>query len=184
MAHVDYLSPAQAYAAAQGHLAYYRALATQGHVCIIGTREHLDCHIMAWRAWEAGPAEVVGRAAPRSRAEYGERGPRSCNRKTFQPVDAGVRVIGPAHYGPGRYAGGTGTELGFTAPGLALLVEMERLGVLLYVTHRSDQAFWQALDRYGRAQPRWPVTTTAARSSPTNGSSTTINSGPSVPAME
>jgi membrane dipeptidase len=58
----------------------------------------------------------------------------------------GVRIIGPAHYGPGRYAGGTSTEAGLTAAGQSLLAEMERLGILLDLTHLSDQAFWQALD--------------------------------------
>jgi membrane dipeptidase len=72
----------------------------------------------------------------------------------LQPADmgawweAGVRIIGPAHYGPGRYAGGTGTELGFSPEGETLLAEMERAGMILDLTHLSDQAFWQALDRY------------------------------------
>ncbi|GAB4581865.1 MAG: membrane dipeptidase [Anaerolineales bacterium] len=59
---------------------------------------------------------------------------------------AGVRAIGPAHYGPGRYAGGTGTERPLTPNGIALLREMERLGIILDMTHFSDQAFWQALE--------------------------------------
>ena len=61
----------------------------------------------------------------------------------------GLRLLGITHYGPGRYAGGTATELGLTALGPPLLAEMERLGVALDLTHCSDQAFWQALDRFG-----------------------------------
>jgi membrane dipeptidase len=61
---------------------------------------------------------------------------------------AGVRLIGPAHYGPGRYAGGTSTESGFTPKGFALLDEMQKLGIMLDLTHLSDQAFWQALDHF------------------------------------
>jgi membrane dipeptidase len=57
-----------------------------------------------------------------------------------------LRIIGPAHYGVGRYAGGTSTEHGFTSEGLSLLQEMERENVILDLTHLSDQAFWQALD--------------------------------------
>ena len=53
-----------------------------------------------------------------------------------------------AHYGPGRYAGGTATELGLTELGPPLLAEMERLGIVLDLTHCSDQAFWQALEHY------------------------------------
>ena len=62
--------------------------------------------------------------------------------------ELGVRLIGPAHYGSGRYAGGTGVEDGLTARGRRLLVEMERYGLLLDLTHLSDAAFWQALEVY------------------------------------
>ncbi|MCB0120757.1 MAG: membrane dipeptidase, partial [Caldilineaceae bacterium] len=47
-----------------------------------------------------------------------------------------------------RYAGGTATELGLTSLGKALLAEMQRVGVILDLTHSSDQAFWQALELY------------------------------------
>src|SRR6185369_7111479 len=62
--------------------------------------------------------------------------------------EAGVRIIGPAHYGPGRYAGGTSTELGLTPDGLALLREMVQHSLILDLTHLSDEAFWQALDHF------------------------------------
>ena len=61
---------------------------------------------------------------------------------------AGLRLLGPTHYGPGRYAGGTGTELGLTEIGVELVREMDRLGVLLDLTHCSDQSFWEALEHY------------------------------------
>jgi membrane dipeptidase len=48
----------------------------------------------------------------------------------------------------GRYAGGTATEDGFTKLGFALLNEMQRLGVILDLTHLSDPAFWQALNHF------------------------------------
>ena len=60
----------------------------------------------------------------------------------------GVRLIGPAHYGLGRYAGGTSVDDGFSAAGFELLDEMARLGIVLDLTHLSDQAFWEAIDRF------------------------------------
>jgi membrane dipeptidase len=60
--------------------------------------------------------------------------------------EAGVRIIGPAHYRAGRYAGGTSTELGLTLDGQTLLRELERLGIILDLTHLSDHAFWEALE--------------------------------------
>ena len=57
-------------------------------------------------------------------------------------------MIGPAHYGPGRYAGGTSTELGLGFEGKQLLREMDQLGILLDLTHLSDEAFWEAMDAF------------------------------------
>jgi membrane dipeptidase len=62
---------------------------------------------------------------------------------------AGLRIIGPAHYGVSPYAHGTGTEGGLFPPGKPLLQEMERVGMILDVTHLSDQCFDEALDIYG-----------------------------------
>ena len=64
--------------------------------------------------------------------------------------DAGLRIIGPAHYGVSPYAHGTGTEGGLFPQGPALLKEMSRVGMILDVTHLSDQCFDEALDLYGR----------------------------------
>jgi membrane dipeptidase len=63
--------------------------------------------------------------------------------------NAGLRVIGPAHYGVSPYAHGTATEGGLFPQGPALLREMERVGMVLDVTHLSDQCFDEALDIYG-----------------------------------
>jgi membrane dipeptidase len=60
----------------------------------------------------------------------------------------GLRAIGPAHYGPGRYANGTDATGKMNAEGLALLKEMERLNIILDATHLCDDAFWQALDHF------------------------------------
>jgi membrane dipeptidase len=63
--------------------------------------------------------------------------------------DAGLRIIGPAHYGVSPYAHGTGTKGGLFRQGPPLLKEMERVGMMLDVTHLSDQCFDEALDVYG-----------------------------------
>jgi membrane dipeptidase len=60
----------------------------------------------------------------------------------------GLRALGPAHYGPGVYAQGTSTTGPFPARGLDLLRAADDLGLILDVTHLSDECFWQALNRY------------------------------------
>ena len=144
---IDYASPAQAYGAAHGQLAYYRALAEQGHLRLITHRGELDNHMAAWQAWEADPD--AGSPPPLGViVSFESADPVLEPEQLAAWWQAGVRLIGPAHYGPGRYAGGTGTELGLTRPGMHLLCEMQRLGFILDVTHLSDQAFWEALDHY------------------------------------
>jgi membrane dipeptidase len=145
--HIDFLSIAQAYAVAQGQLAYYHELAREGVVRLVGDAETLDRHMAEWAAWDADAGSAS--APPLGfviSMESADSIPAPDRLNEFW--DAGVRVIGPAHYGPGRYAGGTGTELGLTDIGGALLDEMARLGVILDLTHFSDESFWQALKRF------------------------------------
>ena len=147
--HLDYLSPFQAYGIAHGQLAYYWALERAGHIRLITDLAGLDHHMAGWAAWELANQDQAIPAPPPGFIISMESADSIL--KPEQLVEwwtAGLRVLGPAHYGPGRYVGGTATELGLTESGVALLAEMERLGMLLDLTHLSDQAFWQALEHY------------------------------------
>jgi membrane dipeptidase len=145
--HIDFATPAQAYGVAQGQLAYYRGLEHMGHVSIITNRADLDSHIAAWEVWEA---EADPTAAPALGLVISMEGadPILAPDQLEAWWCAGLRILGITHYGPGRYAGGTATEVGLVGQGPALLAEMDRLGMLLDLTHCSDQAFWEALDHY------------------------------------
>ena len=141
---LDYSSPLQAYAAAQGQMAYYEALSESGEVRLIKDLKELNNHITEWEEWESG--------TQKSQPPIGL----IISMESADPVlkpdqlpawkEAGLRIIGPAHYGPGRYAGGTSTELGLTPEGSVLLQEMEKNRIILDLTHLSDEAFWEALD--------------------------------------
>jgi membrane dipeptidase len=144
---LDYSSAYQAYAIAHGQLAYYQALHEAGKVRLITTRKDLDEHIDSWLDWDADtslPQPTVGLVISMESAD-----PILTPEQLPAWREAGVRIIGPAHYGPGRYAGGTSTELGLAFEGRQLLREMERLGILLDLTHLSDEAFWEAMDCFG-----------------------------------
>jgi membrane dipeptidase len=162
---LDYPTAGQAYASAQGQLAYYRALEREGHIRIITDRSGLDRHIPEWEAWNAAEKRL-----PKACPEPVEGSSETSEVSVDPPLgfvlsmesadsildpgqlpewwEAGLRVIGPAHYGMGRYSGGTATEEGLTGLGRSLLSEMQRLGMILDLTHFSDRAFWQALDTY------------------------------------
>lgn len=144
--HIDYGSPTQAYGMAHGQLAYYRALEMQGHIRIIQDNASLDSHMAEWTEWENSsddPTPPLGFVISMEGAD-----PILEPNQLEAWWQAGLRLLGPTHYGPGRYAGGTGTEIGLTDLGPPLLAEMERLGMVLDMTHFSDEAFWQALDHY------------------------------------
>ena len=140
---LDYSSPLQAYAVAQGQLSYYRALQDAGEVRLINTLQDLNEHIAAWADWEKDPLRSQPQAGLVISMESAD--PILKPDQLAAWKEAGLRIIGPAHYGSGRYAGGTSTEFGLTPDGPRLLQEMERLHVILDLTHLSDQAFWEAL---------------------------------------
>ena len=145
---IEYRSVAQAHAVARGQLAYYRALEAEGVVRIIETARQLADHVAAWQTFDAASTPVaypplgfvlsMEGADPITRPEELE-----------QWHTLGLRLLGPAHYGPNRYAGGTGTELGLTeGTGPELLRQMRRLNMALDCTHLCDEAFWQAVRQF------------------------------------
>jgi membrane dipeptidase len=146
---IDYGSPAQAFAAARGHLLYYHALAQQGHIRLITNRAELEAHMQAWEIFDALSPTVTSDTPPTGVIISME-----CADPILSPLqvqewyDLGLRAVGPAHYGYNRYVGGTGTERGFNDAGLELLRVMEHAGMMLDVTHLSDEAFWEAMGFY------------------------------------
>jgi membrane dipeptidase len=148
--HIDYPSHSQCYAIAQGQLAYYWAMEREGDLRIITNLTGLNNHLAEWQAWDAAhPTDPADDPPPLGWVISMESAdPIAHPDQLPEWWQAGLRVIGPAHYGPGRYAGGTGTEVGLTELGMALLPSMERLGFILDLTHFSDQAFWPALERF------------------------------------
>jgi membrane dipeptidase len=138
-----YSSMEAAYAAAHGQLAYYRALEQEGLLRFIKDWPTLDAHVRAWKQNENG-REPLGFILSMEGAD-----PVLAPEQVGEWFEAGLRIIGPAHYGVSPYAHGTGTEGGLFPPGKPLLKEMERVGMILDVTHLSDQCFDEALDIYG-----------------------------------
>lgn len=146
---IDYGSPAQAFAAARAHMLYYYALAQQGHIRLVTNRAQLEAHMAEWERFDELTGEHTSVSPPTGVIVSME-----CADPILNPVqvqdwfDAGLRMVGPAHYGVSRYAGGTGTDAGFTDAGINLLRAMEHAGMILDVTHLSDEAFWEAMSLY------------------------------------
>jgi membrane dipeptidase len=145
---VDYGSAMQAYGAAWGQLAYYRALEREGCIRIISDLAGLETHWADWKAWEAAdeastPPPVPGLVMSMECAD-----PILRPDQVVEWWNAGVRLLGPGHYGYGRYTGGTGVEAGLTDLGHKLLPEMAQLGMVCDLTHLSDKSFWEVVHDY------------------------------------
>ena len=130
------------YASAQGQLAYYRVLESQGKVRIIGDAAALDQHASAWQ--EGGRSEPLGFIFAMEGAD-----PIVWPEQVESWWEDGLRMVSLSHYGISAYAHGTGTEGGLTELGKPLLRAMETCGMILDLTHLADLAFWEALDNFG-----------------------------------
>jgi membrane dipeptidase len=138
-----YSSMPAAYAAAYGQLAYYRALEQEGLLRWIKDWPTLEAHLRAWQQ-PTDERPPLGFILSMEGAD-----PILSPEQVLEWWQAGLRIVGPAHYGVSPYAHGTGTEGGLFEQGPALLRAMERVGMILDVTHLSDQCFDEALDLYG-----------------------------------
>jgi membrane dipeptidase len=133
-------------AVGQGQLAYYRLLERRSEISIIATRSQLLEHWRAWQQGDATPDRPVGLIVAMEGAD-----PIVDPRQAQWWWERGLRCVGLAHYGKGHYAVGTGDAGPLTPRGLELLRELERLGMILDLTHSSDPSFFQALDAFGGA---------------------------------
>ncbi|SIN96657.1 dipeptidase [Algoriphagus halophilus] len=136
-------SPAQAWAQTQGQLAWYQAMVDQGEMSQIQNLEELNQHLALWENGQDNSAKPIGFILSLEGADsiidvsYLEKA-----------YEYGLRALGPAHYGPGRYAHGTDASAPLNQNGKELLRKMDELGIILDATHLCDQAFWEALDIY------------------------------------
>lgn len=134
-------SPAQAWAMTQGQLAWYRAMEADGQLRQIINREALDQHL---NQWNADPDKTpIGYILSLEGADS--------IRELSDLEDSaaeGLRALGPAHYGRGRYALGHDCDGPLSAMGKELIAEMDRLDLILDATHLSEPSFWEVLDRY------------------------------------
>lgn len=135
-------SPEQAWAQTQGQLAYYKAMEKEGEMQAIRNWEELQAH---WNYWNNSPEEKkkIGYILSLEGAD-------SLVDLTYLDLayEQGLRAIGPAHYGPGRYAQGTNASGKMGPQGIALLKKMQALNMILDATHLCDESFWEAMEHF------------------------------------
>ena len=136
-------SPEQAWAQTQGQVAWYKAMEEAGEMVQVHDLESLDKHIRLWESNVPDEVKPIGYILSLEGADS-----IVTVDHLQRAYDYGLRAVGPAHYGPGRYAQGTDAT-GLMGPkGHELLREMERLNIILDATHLCDDSFWEALDHF------------------------------------
>lgn len=133
-------SPEIAWSITQAQLAWYREMERIGQMVQIVDREGLNRQVELWQ--NDPPADApIGYILSLEGADS------ICSPAHLERAyEYGLRALGPAHYGEGRYAPGTGSEGGLTPLGRDLLKQMRELGIVLDATHLTDEAFWEALE--------------------------------------
>lgn len=134
-------SPAQAWAQTQGQLAWYRAMEKADEMVQIIDKKGLQSHLDLWSSSELN--KPIGYLLNLEGADS-----IVTLDHLHKAYEQGLRAIGPAHYGPGTYAHGTDSKGGLGTKGKELLNEIEKLNMILDVTHLCDQSFWEAIDHY------------------------------------
>jgi membrane dipeptidase len=133
---LDYPTQSIAYAVAQGQLAYYRMLESQGLLRMVRDAGDLNARLEAFPkdtlpglilAMEGADPIVTPSRVPEWWAD-------------------GLRVVGITHYGPNPYGHGTASDGGLTPKGRDLLKALAEVGMILDVTHLADKSFWEAVD--------------------------------------
>lgn len=141
-------SSEQAWAQTQGQLAWYRAMEAAGEMVQVNNRQTLEKHLLLWNHEGNKDSQPVGYILSLEGADS-----LITVRHLEEAYGYGLRAVGPAHYGPGRYAQGTDAAGGLTGEGKTLLKEMERLDIILDATHLCEESFWEAMDHF--SGPVW-----------------------------
>lgn len=129
----------QAMAVGRGHLAYYQAMTRRADIKPVLGLDDLD---EAVRAWE-NPTDQT----PIYHILSMESADPIVNPDDVQFWwDAGLRVVGPAHFGHNTYIHGTSTEGGLKPLAKPLYKAMREAGMILDITHMADQAVWESFD--------------------------------------
>lgn len=144
-----YESAEASFAAAMGQLNYYIALERRGVIRILKDWQTLSSHVSEWQAYESGKGTI--QQAPPLGFIISMEGADP----VLTPDDLdfwwknGLRIVSLSHYGNSRYSHGTGSPGPLNPLGPILLKEMERVGMILDVTHLADEAMDQVFDHFG-----------------------------------
>ena len=129
----------QAMAMGRGHLAYYQAMVNRGEIKPVLGLADLEEAVAAWEnPTESTPIYHI------------------LSMESADPIadpddvefwwNAGLRVVGSAHFGHNTYIHGTGTVGGLKPTAPPLYQVMRQAGMILDITHMADQAVKESFE--------------------------------------
>lgn len=137
-----YADAAEAHRLYARQLDYYHRLVDEHPAFrLIGTKGDLESVLATWQSDDLTKRRIG--IVPLMEGADGIREPKEAE----WWLERGLRVIGPAWAGT-RYAGGTGEPGPLTPEGRRLLATMADLGLMLDLSHLSDESYLEALDRF------------------------------------
>jgi len=137
-----YFNADEAYHVANRQLDYYRRLTDEHETFrLVGGRADLEQVLASWEGDDVGQRRVG--LVPLMEGADPIREPQEAE----WWMERGVRIVGLA-WSATRYSGGTGAPGPLTPEGRRLLDVMSQLGLILDLSHASDESFLAALDRF------------------------------------
>ena len=136
----------QTHGVGRGHLAYYQALDHLGQVEMLHTVRQLDEAERRWREAEIpadGSGPPIGVVLSMESAD-----PILDPDQVAEWHAAGLRMVSLSHYGTSTYSHGTATEGGLLPPARPLIKALAAAGIIIDVTHLTDEAHWELLSCY------------------------------------
>ncbi len=131
----------QCHGVGRGHLAYYQALEREGVIRFIRNTADLEEVAAAWE--DPAPDTPIGLVLAMESAD-----PILDPAQVPEWYDLGLRMVSISHYGTSAYSHGTGTEGGVLPTAKPLLNALGEAGIVVDLTHTTDQAFYEILDLY------------------------------------
>jgi membrane dipeptidase len=126
----------------------------RGVIRLIKSADDLKLHWTEWKAWSATNGLLGSTGSELSEPPVGVMLSMEGTDAMASPAYAsrwyelGLRSAGIVHYGKSAHAVGTGQEGPLTEAGRKLLGEFHSLGMVLDVTHLSDQSFFEAVELF------------------------------------
>ena len=144
--HGDVTTQIHAYSSGKAQMAYYHMLQKLNEIKLLKNKSEFTSHMSTWLNSKDYTNMPVGMIIGMEGADA-----ITDPDQLHEWYNEGLRLISLSHYGVSNYSHGTGTgtDGGLVGKGKELLIEMDKLNMILDVSHTSDESVRQELEIFG-----------------------------------